>query len=206
MDINAGSIGGGAISGAAAGASFGPYGMAIGAAVGIGFQLFGASQASDAAKEQNAAQVRKIELEKKVEEQHRVAMELDANRKNIENIRQVQRARAASLTSATSQGASGAGSSGLAGGLGQISAQGAWNSLGISQNLQIGRSIFDINAQISNENIALANAGVHSQEAAGYSSLGTNIMGSLGAVGRLSSGFGNNAPKTNTVQSDNLEW
>lgn len=92
------------------------------------------------------------QLSQQVEGQRKIAMEVDARRKNLEIIRNQQRARAIAQTTAVAQG--GRNSSGLQGAYGQISGQTAFNEAGVNQNLQIGRSIFDLNAQITDQKIA----------------------------------------------------
>lgn len=167
-----------------------PFSTALMFGAGLGFKAYGMMAGSDAADKYNQAQIQKINLEKQVEEQRRKAMELDARRKQLENFRQVQRARSAALTNATSQGA--AQGSGLQGGYGQITAQGAWNSAGISQNLEIGRNIFGINSQITDTNITLANSQRDLQRAQGYTSFGGDLMNSAPGFGRLATGISGN--------------
>lgn len=114
----------------------------------------------------------------------RQAMELDAKRNSLQVVRQSQQARAMAIASATSQGAGFFGnnqaSSGLFGGLGQISGDTNFNLLGINQNLQAGRKMFDINADINQQKIGLA--GTQSQMAQGQGQVsmgqGTSAMGS----------------------------
>lgn len=92
--------------------------------------------------------------QREIEATKRQAMEVDARRQQLEIIRQQQRGRALGLTTATAQGASKG--SGLQGGYGQISGQTGVNILGVQQNLQAGRNIFDSNASISNYNSDMA--------------------------------------------------
>jgi hypothetical protein len=87
--------------------------------------------------------------EQGLEGQRRQAMETEGRRKQLEVIRNQQRYRAIALTNATAQGA-GRGS-GLQGGYGQIAGQSGVNMLGIQQNLQIGRNMFDLNALITGQ-------------------------------------------------------
>jgi hypothetical protein len=169
-----------------------PYSTAIFGSIGLGLQaasFFGGQGSADAYNEEQKQQ---IQLQKQVEAQRRQAMELDASRKQRENIRQVQRARSVALTNATSQGA--AQGSGLQGGYGQIQGQGAWNALGISQNLQIGRNIFDLNAQISDSKIRMADAQRDQQFWQGLGSLGSSMTSAAGGFGKLGSGFGGGKP------------
>jgi hypothetical protein len=92
--------------------------------------------------------------QREIEATKRQAMEVDARRQQLEIIRNQQRGRALGLTTATSQGA-GKGS-GLQGGYGQISGQTGVNLLGVQQNLQAGRDIFDSNSSISDFNSQMA--------------------------------------------------
>lgn len=167
-----------------------PFSMMLMMGAGLAFQGAGMFESSEGSKEYNESKKREIALEQKVDEQRRIKMNLDASRMQMENLRNVQRARSQSLTAATSQGAAGSGSSGLQGAYGQIKAQGAWNSLGITQNLEIGNKVFDLNAQISQERIQQADANQKMQLGQGLSSFGSSLFGAGAAFGRLASGFG----------------
>jgi hypothetical protein len=92
--------------------------------------------------------------QRNIEATKRQAMEVDARRQQLEIIRSQQRGRALGLTTATAQGASKG--SGLQGGYGQISGQTGVNLLGVQQNLQAGRDIFDSNSNISDLNSNMA--------------------------------------------------
>lgn len=122
---------------------------------------------------------------KEAEAQRKKAMELDARRRSMEILRNQQRARALALTNATGQGA--AEGSGLQGGYGQIAGATNDNLLGISQNLQIGRNIFDANMRATE-------AGAWMATGQGLSSLGSSLMQ---ASGNLNNVFG--GPKTQGV-------
>jgi len=91
-----------------------------------------------------------LQGEQGIEGLKRQAMESDARRKQLEFIRQQQRARSLGLTKQGAQFGSG-----LQGGYGQISGATGTNLTGLSQNLQIGEGIFDFNAGITNQRIAL---------------------------------------------------
>lgn len=165
-----------------------PISTLLMAGAGLGFQAVGMFNSVSAASQQSEAQMRSIALQQKVEAQRQKAMELDARRKQMELLRNAQKARALALTNATSQGA-GQGS-GLQGGYGQISGD-AGNTLGgINQNLDIGRSIFGLNSQISQENLNLAKAGQQAALGQGLSSFGGSLINSAGTFGKLASGFG----------------
>jgi hypothetical protein len=192
MANDSSSVATGAIAGASAGAAFGPWGAVIGAGVGIGISLWGMSESSEAAQRQTEAQKQMIVLEQRVEAQRRQAMELDARSKQMRLLRNAQKARSLALTTATAQGA-GQGS-GLQGGYGQISGDVNSSLLNVNQNLDIGRNIFGLNAQISQQKISMAEAGLQAQEGAAYSSLGSSILNSSGTIGKLSSGFGPSNP------------
>ena len=96
-----------------------------------------------------------IGAERGIESQKRSAMELSAKPQQLEIIRNQQRARSLGLTTATAQGA--AQGSGLQGAYGQISGQTGVNILGVQQNLEVGRNIFDLNRTISERRIDMSN-------------------------------------------------
>lgn len=108
-----------------------------------------ASQASQAINRQM------IQLGRQVEGERKQAMEMDGRRKQLEIIRNQQRARSMALTASTQAGSSRG--SGLQGGYGQISGQTGVNILGVQQNLEIGRNIFGLNEQITDQRIAASN-------------------------------------------------
>jgi len=156
---------------------------AVAGLTGLSLQVFGAFQGQSAAKKSAEASQQIAKLEQQVEAQRMKAMEIDARRKNLENIRNAQRAQSLATATATNQGAQAG--SGLQGGIAQIKGQEGFNALGINQNLEIGRTIFGINAQISEQKQNLAAAGSDLYAAQGLSSLGGSILGNASAVGRI---------------------
>lgn len=95
-----------------------------------------------------------VAQQKNIEATKRQAMEVDARRQQLEIIRNQQRGRALGLTTATAQGASKG--SGLQGAYGQVSGQTGVNLLGVQQNLEAGRNIFDANSNITDLNSNMA--------------------------------------------------
>jgi len=123
-------------------------------------------------------------------------MQLNARRNSLEQFRNTQRMAARATAAATTQGAQFG--SGLAGGLGQVTAQGAYNVAGLNQNLEIGENIFGLDRTISGEKLQLAKLqsdyGVTSATNQGFSSLGSSLMSLSGPASRLVQGgnpFGN---------------
>lgn len=154
-------------------------------------QSQGAMLQAQGAREQAQASQKIAGFEMDIEAQKRAAMELDANRKNLEILRNAQRARAMGLTTATSQGANKG--SGLQGGYGQVSGQTTDNLLGVSQNLDIGRNIFDINALISEQKMAIAKSGELIAQGGGITSQGAGMASAAGgqmAIGQGLSSLG----------------
>lgn len=134
---------------------------AQGQAVGARIQAFAAGQMSEGAlrqvegaQTQNTANKAIIGLESQAEDQRRAAMELDARRSVRQTIRQAQVARATGLSAAVNQGAMFG--SGLQGAYGQIAGDTNTSLLGIGQNLEIGRAIFGINSNITQQKLAYA--------------------------------------------------
>lgn len=167
---------------------------------GAQFKAFAAQQAAEGAQvqvtgaqAQNQATKEIAGLEQGVEAQRFQAMELDARRQTMDAIRNNQRARALGLTSATQQGAQFG--SGLQGGYGQISGQTNTNLLGIGQNLEIGRNIFGLNSQITQQKLAYAAGGdIINQgqgiiaKSQGWNAIGEGIIAQGG--GQIAAGAG----------------
>lgn len=162
------------------------------AAGGLAASLFGTAGASSASSQYYQTQQNIAGLEGKVNDQRKAAMEVDARRRQLEVVRNNQRARSMAQTTATNQGAQFG--SGLQGAYGGISGQSETNLTGVNQNLEIGRNIFGLDTQISQQRVAAA--GFESQRSTdqGIQSLGNQIMNSSSKISGLIPGMtgGNN--------------
>lgn len=158
------------------------------AAVGIGMQVFGGMSASEHANQANQVQQQIAGLEQGVNGQRRDAMELSGRRQQMEVFRNNQRQRAMATNAAVNQGAQFG--SGLQGGLAQVQDQSMFNSLGISQNLQIGRNIFGLNDQITGAKAQVSSIQTQMGQDQGIASLGGSISRSAGTLGQMGQGFG----------------
>lgn len=161
----------------------------------LALQLGGAGASFAGASQKAAAQKQQIMLEQKAEEQRRLYMEDDARRKEMEIVRNQQRARAIALTNSTSQGASFG--SGLQGGYGQIAGQSGVNMLGVNQNLEIGRNLFGINSQISQQKILQGQGASEMATGQGLSALGSSLWSTQAPLGQFFKGFSNSTPIPN---------
>lgn len=170
-------LGGG---GDSSGVSAGTVAGGLGAAAGLGASIFGGLQQMDAARQESSISKNITGLEQQAEGQRMQSMELSARRQSMEVLRQNQRAQAMATNNATNQGAQFG--SGLQGGLAQVADQSGVNLQGINQNLEIGRNMFAINAQISQQKIQMADA--KSREATGgaIAGLGKSIGSSIGPI------------------------
>lgn len=139
----------------------------------------------------SAEQMRIAALERQAEEQRHKAMVLQARRQSTEIMRNQQRANAMALNAATNQGAQLG--TGLQGGYGQISGQTATNLAGVNQNLEIGNNTFEINKQISNSKMHLAQLGGEDNMWQGIGNLGGSVMKIAGPLGNMTSGWGNSS-------------
>jgi hypothetical protein len=151
----------------------------------IGGVIGGSATAKKQAAEQKAIAADQI----KIEQQKRMAMELDSRRRELEVFRNVQRAKSIALTNATLQGAGQ--SSGLIGGTAQATASGQENLESIGQNLILGRTISDLNNDISSHKMTLADLGADASMYSGISQIGSTLLGNVGTIGKLTSGWGN---------------
>ena len=130
----------------------------------------------------------------KIEEQKRMAMELDARRRELEVYRSVQRAKSIALTNATMQGANMG--TGLLGGQAQARQAGAEDLTSIGQNLTIGRTMSDLNTDISQHKMTLAGLGADQSLYSGIGSVGSALLGNVDKIGKLTSGWGNTSTGT----------
>lgn len=161
---------------------------AIAAGVGLVSSAIGAEQSYQGSQAQNKAQNAITGYEQQENQVREQQMELNSQRSQMETLRNQQRARSLALNNATSQGAQFG--SGLSGGYGQISGQANTQLLNTSQNTQLGEQSFGLSALISQQKIALSNAGSQIALGQGISSFGKSAAGSIGSLGNLF------APKT----------
>src|ERR1044071_6818368 len=122
--------------------------------LGLGLSAIGTIGGIGSAQEQAGISKQIAADELKFEAQRQKAMELQNRRMMLQQIRQQQVAQAMALTTATSQGASQG--SALGGAYGQIAGQTGTNVTGLSQNLLIGRNMFNINSEISGLKMKMA--------------------------------------------------
>lgn len=162
----------------------------IGQGIGAGFSIAGgvysAITGSEDASAEAGIQKQEINTEMQENETRRTAMELTSRRQETQNIRQAQLARSMALSIGTNQGGGGFQQGSAAGGAyGSIGGQAGLNTLGISQNLQIGEKMFDLTGQMDREKMAMADA---QARAAGHSAFGKLLGGigsSAGGIGSL---------------------
>lgn len=172
---------------------FDPFSLSL-TALSIGLQAAGLFGGMSARKDQNAATQAQIQAQMELERQRKRQMELEAQRRNLEIIRNQQRARSVALSSSTNQGASGG--SGLQGGYGQISGQAGTQLLATSQNLEIGRNMFNINQDISTARMAYADAGTDLANWNAIGSFGSTLFNVGPQLKSLSGGFGTSSGPT----------
>lgn len=156
---------------------------------GLALKLGGAYFGYQGAKASNEAQQEQIKLEQQAEAVKRKYMEMDSHRKSIESVRRTQQMSALGLNNASSQmGGSAQGSSALAGGQAQVAAQGAWNQQGISQSLQTGEQLFDINDKISQQKIKGLQGQQDSLFGNALGSFGGDLIGGMGMMNQMTGG------------------
>lgn len=147
----------------------------------------GAELAAQGAREKAAASMEQARLEQQVEAQRMRAMEIDAKRKLRENVRNAQRMSMQAIATGVNQGAEFG--TGIAGGQGQIAGEFGVNQLGITQNLEIGRNIFSLNAGISQQKIRMAQAEGTIAQGQGQISEGQGLMQLGQSLGSFASPF-----------------
>lgn len=156
--------------------SIGAAGFGLGA-LGTAGSMFSGYEASQAQSQAYGAQMNIANLGMQINQQREQQMILTSQRQNIENLRNVQKAQAMGKASAVQSGAQFG--SGLAGAQGSEAAQGAMNTRNISQNLQIGETIFGLNNQIGMQEINYAQDMSKANNWLGMGSISSGL-GSLG--------------------------
>lgn len=151
-----------------------PFTLALMTGASLAFQGGGMFFGQKGAKQNNEAQQKQFMLEQAIENEKRKQMELVSRRQQLEVVRNAQRMRALALQNSTSQGANQG--SGLQGGYGQIASDANYNLLGLAQNLAIGRNIFGLNSQISENKKNMAEAQMTMQYGQGLTSIGQSLF------------------------------
>ena len=152
----------------------GGVGGALGA-VGLGLSIFGTLGGMKAASAESSISQNQIGHEEQIEQLKQQQMVLQSNRQSIQNLRDVQKAQAMGKAAAAQGGA--LFGSGYAGGQSQAAAKGAYNAEGISQNLQIGQSIFAQNYAIDQDKIQMAQQQGRLATSQGEQAIGGDILG-----------------------------
>ncbi|SRR6266436_3283541 len=143
-------------------------------AIGFGLELYGGLQSAKYARQEAQIEKEKLENEQLQDNTRRAAMELSADRQQKEQVRQMQVSRSMQL--AAGQASGGQFSSGLAGAQAGTSGQGNVNRLGISQSLQFGEKMFDLNDMLNSLKMSEADIEGKRAGAAGLSSIGGGLM------------------------------
>lgn len=156
--------------------------------VGLGLQIWGASESSENAQRAAALSRQQAGLEQDINEQKKLQMQFEANRMQLQQYRNIQRLRAQGTAAAVNQGA--ASGSGLQGGLAATTASGLTNVTGILGNLQFGNTIFGLNNQISNVKMQMADVQADQAESQAWASLGGSLVNNAGTIGALGQNVG----------------
>lgn len=145
------------------------------AAIGAGFEIYGGLEAAGIQKQMAATQSAMIGFEQQQNQVRRQAMEMGAYREQLQQVRNAQAARSMALSTGVSQG--GQFSSGLQGAFASISGQANTNIGGISQGLQFGERMFDIDQNLSAAKMTYAQEQGKLAQAKGIQDIGSGIMG-----------------------------
>lgn len=175
---------GNALSGNSSGGGFGQAGIGAGIGLaGLGLDIFETQQQSQYQQQVTQANINIAGIQEKENQQRQLAMQINARRQQTQQIRQAQLARSQGLASATNQGAQFG--SGLAGGQAQVTGEAAYNLEGISQNLQISDTLFDLSNQQSQQEIAKFQAQSQANTASGFASIGQDIFKAAGPLAQF---------------------
>lgn len=151
--------------------------------IGIAGSIMGSMESAEGAKAKAAAEKQIAQLEIQADSVRRQAMEMSARRQQLQTVRNAQQAQAQALSNAVNQGAQF--SSSASAGQGAVSAQAASANLGVSQSVQFGENIFDINAKVDQQKIAEADAETKMYSGQGMSSLFGDLTKAAPGIGNL---------------------
>lgn len=168
----------------------------------LGMSVFGQVTGAQGSAEQVAAAQTNAAASKDIAQQEieqdkvrRQSMELSAHRSSIQDIRNAQAARSRALTAASSNNP-GAGGSALSGAYGGISGKLNEGLLTISNNLEMGERMFDLNTLINKDRMIQADASSRMATGQGQANLGKTITGVAGTVGNLAGAAGGGISKS----------
>lgn len=151
--------------------------------LGAAGSIFGGLESASGAKAKFQAEENIAGLEMQANNVRRQAMELSARRQQLQNVRNAQQAQSMALASAVNSGAQF--SSSAQSGQRQANAQAAYSNEGVSQNLQFGEQIFNIDNSIDQQKIAEAQAESQISSGQGLSSIFGAIGSQAGNIGKL---------------------
>lgn len=181
----------GAVSGAVAGASFGPIGAAAGGIIGLGLSAFGAWEKYSGAKKQTDIQKQEIATQLQEDALRQQQMHIQGWRDQMQAQRNYSQASSLGLARSVNQGAQF--SSGATGGQAQIRSEGGTNITSINQNLMAGDQMFALKRQLAEQQIAMADAGGTMNTGSGLEALGSGLINNMGRIRSLSAGSGFNS-------------
>lgn len=159
---------------------------------GAGISAYSASQSASASGDIAALQMQILE-------QQKLQMKLEHQRRKNETLRSMQRARAISLSTAVSQGAQMG--TALMGAYGQVSGQGNNQLRALNQNLEIGKNIFNLNQQISEKKMDIADYQGMAAIGQGVSAFGGFVSGALNKSPGVFAGGGGAAASSTSYAS-----
>lgn len=159
------------------------------AGIGLGIAAGGAALQYSAAQKAQKSQEESIAIQQRSEALRQQQMNLDATRRKREIVRTALAQRAAALTTTTNQGASGPGGSSLAGAYGSIAGREGVNELGVSQNQELGNSMFTNNRALLQSYRGAAAAATMGALGSGISSLGNALVKNQGTIGKIGDYF-----------------
>lgn len=151
---------------------------------GLGLSIFGGLSAMDASKQETQISQEEVGVEEQQDQVRRQAMELSAARQMTQDTRNAQSQGQMAIAAAAASGQStmqGQQSSGLQGALGTIASSAGQNKLGISQNLQEGEQMFNLNYQLDQLKGQMAKYQGQQATDQGLMSMGSSLF----SVGKL---------------------
>lgn len=163
-----------------------PISIALGVA-GLGMNLMGGLGQSNISSQMAGLSRANAGIQLQQEGVRRTYMEMVNRRSQVEQVRNAQRMRSQALSASVSDGAQYG--SGVQGGMYGVTAQGAFNTQGLRNSLQLGEQNFDLNSQIDANRMQMSSLGSSAAMYQGLSGFGGAMFGASTKIGNMFQGM-----------------
>lgn len=165
---------------------------------GLGISLFSSVKEAGISSQETALSQQNTQLQIQENAQRQLAMQISARRQQTQDVRTAQMTASRNLATGVGQ-TGGTSSSGVVAGQQGATSGGDFNLQGVNQNLQIGNTLFGLQNQQSQNQIAMAGLQGQMNNWKGIGAIGGSLSGSAGPLGNILGNFFNNQSDPSAV-------